>query len=104
MTSTGCASGWSTASRNRSSSYLGYERRWGKGLRSTFTYGTVIVDNIDPQPGDAFHMTNRGSINLTWSPISRLDLVGEFPFGNRTNKDGQRGSSSQLQLGTNFRF
>ena len=84
--------------------YLGYERRWTSVLRSTFTYGTVVVDNIDAQPGDAFHMTNRWSMNLTWSPIPRLDLVGEFLFGNRSNKDGQRGGSSQLQLGTNFRF
>ena len=84
--------------------YLGYERRWDAKLRSTFTYGTVIVDNIAAQPGDAFHMTNRWSLNLTWSPIPRVDLVSEFLFGNRSNKDGQKGSSSQLQLGTNFRF
>jgi len=30
--------------------------------------------------------------------------VSEFLFGNRIDKDGQKGSSSQLQLGTNFRF
>jgi hypothetical protein len=84
--------------------YLGYERRWNSDLRSTFTYGTVIVTNTDGQPGDAFHQTNRWSLNLTWSPIPRLDLVGEFLFGNRINKDGKRGGSSQLQLGTNFRF
>jgi hypothetical protein len=30
--------------------------------------------------------------------------VGEFLFGNRSNKDGQKGASSQFQLGTNFRF
>jgi hypothetical protein len=84
--------------------YLGFERRWSSDLRSTFTYGTVIVDNLEAQPGEAFHMTNRWSLNLTWSPIPRLDLVGEFLFGNRLNKDGQWGGSSQLQLGTNFRF
>jgi hypothetical protein len=84
--------------------YLGYERRWSAQLRSTFTYGTVVVNNIEPQPGDAFHLTNRWSLNLTWSPIPRVDLVGEYLFGNRSNKDGGRGSSSQLQLGTNFRF
>jgi len=84
--------------------YLGYERRWSTQLRSTFTYGTVVVNNIEPQPGDAFHVTNRWSLNLTWSPIPRVDLVGEYLFGNRANKDGARGSSSQLQLGTNFRF
>ena len=84
--------------------YLGYERRWNSKLRSTFTYGTVLVENVELQPADAFHMSNRGSLNLTWSPIRRIDLVGEFLFGNRINKDGQSGTSSQLQLGTNFRF
>jgi hypothetical protein len=84
--------------------YLGYERRWDARLRSTFTYGSVLVDNIAAQPGSAFHMTNRWSLNLTWSPIPRIDLVSEFLFGNRINKDGQKGGSSQLQLGTNFRF
>ena len=62
------------------------------------------MDNIAAQPGDAFHMTNRWSLNLTWSPITRVDLVSEFLFGNRSNKEGQKGSSSQLQLCTNFRF
>jgi uncharacterized coiled-coil protein SlyX len=84
--------------------YLGYERRWNSDLRSTFTYGTVIVTNTDLQPGDSFHQTNRWSLNLTWSPIPRVDIVGEFLFGNRSNKDGARGSSSQFQLGSNFRF
>jgi hypothetical protein len=84
--------------------YLGYERRWDAKLRSTFTYGSVLVTNIAAQPGNAFHMTNRWSLNLTWSPIPRVDLVGEFLFGNRIDKDGQKGASSQLQLGTNFRF
>jgi hypothetical protein len=84
--------------------YLGYERRWNSDLRSTFTYGTVIVTNTDLQPGDAFHQTNRWPLNLTWSPIPRVDIVGEFLFGNRSNKDGARGSSSQFQLGSNFRF
>ena len=84
--------------------YLGYERRWDAKLRSTFTYGSVLVTNVAAQPGNAFHMTNRWSLNLTWSPIPRLDLVSEFLFGDRIDKDGQKGTSSQLQLGTNFRF
>jgi len=84
--------------------YLGYERRWDAKLRSTFTYGSVLVTNIAAQPGNAFHMTNRWSLNLTWSPIPRVDLVSEYLFGNRINKDGQKGTSNQLQLGTNFRF
>ena len=64
----------------------------------------MIVNNLDIQADDALKQTNRGSFNLTLSPIRRLDLVAEFLFGNRINKDGRRGASSQLQLGTNFRF
>jgi len=84
--------------------YFGYERTWTASLRSTFTYGIVIVDNLAVQPSNALRQTNRASVNLTWSPIPRLDLVAEFLFGNRINKDRARGSSSQLQLGTSFRF
>lgn len=84
--------------------YLGYERLWNLKWRSTFTYGTVLVNNVAAQPGDALHQTNRWSLNLTWSPIRRVDIVSEFLFGNRTNKDGASGFSSQLQFGTNFRF
>jgi len=84
--------------------YLGYESRWSERWRSTYTYGTVIVDNLAIQPGDALKQTNRGSFNFTYSPTRRLDLVAEYLFGNRINKDGKQGVSSQIQFGTNFRF
>jgi hypothetical protein len=84
--------------------YLGYEARWNARWRSTYTYGTVIVSNLAVQPSDAFRQTNRGSFNVTYSPVRRLDLVAEYLFGNRVNKDGKQGFSSQIQLGTNFRF
>jgi hypothetical protein len=84
--------------------YVGYEARWNTRWRSTFTYGTVIVNTLDVQPGDALKQTNRGSFNLTYSPVRRLDLVAEYLFGNRIDKDGKQGFSSQIQLGTNFRF
>jgi hypothetical protein len=84
--------------------YVGLERNWTSTLRSTVTYGYVRVDNRDIQPDDALHATNRGSVNLSWSPIRRIDLVAEYLLGNRINKDGNSGFSNQLQLGGNFRF
>jgi hypothetical protein len=30
------------------------------------------------------------SLKLSWSPIPRFDLVGEFLTGRRVDKDGQR--------------
>jgi hypothetical protein len=86
------------------SAYLGYEHWWSARVRSTATWGSVFVDNLDVQVGDSLHRTDRASINLSWSPIPRIDLVSEFLWGRRINKDGQRGEARQIQVGTNFRF
>ena len=87
-----------------SSGYVGYERQWRPTFTSAITYGIVTVDNLDVQPDDALHRTQRSSINLTWTPIQQLDLVLEFLGGRRVNKDGKRGTSSQIQAGWTFRF
>jgi hypothetical protein len=84
--------------------YGGYQHWWNDQLRSTATFGWVWVKNLDIQPDGALHQTVRYSINVAWSPIPRLDLVGEFLSGQRFNKDGKKGIASQWQFGTRFRF
>jgi hypothetical protein len=86
------------------SAYLGYEHWWSRTVRTTATWGTVVVDNLEVQTGGAFQRTDRASLNLSWSPIPRLDLVGEFLWGRRIDKNGQRGEATQAQFGTSFRF
>ncbi len=86
------------------SGYVGYEHWWIPTLRSTATWGTVYVDNLDVQTGGALHRTDRATLNLSWSPIPRIDIVSEFLWGRRLNKDGHRGEARQLQIGTTFRF
>ncbi len=89
---------------NAYSGYIGYERWWTERLRSSFSFGLVSVRNLDIQTGDALHLTRRYSVNFMWSPIPRMDLVTELLFGSRTNKDRQRGSAAQMQIGSTFRF
>jgi len=86
------------------SGYIGYEHWWRPRVRSTLTVGYVWVDNLDSQPADALRRTERYSLNLAWSPIPRLDLVAEYLWGRRINRDDQSGKASQLQLGGTFRF
>jgi hypothetical protein len=86
------------------SAYVGYERQWTPTFTSAFTYGLVRVSNLDIQPDDALRETQRSSLNVTWLPISQLELVVEFLGGRRVNKNGQRGTSSQVQAGWTFRF
>jgi hypothetical protein len=86
------------------SSYFGYERVWKPTFTSAVTYGLVRVKNVDAQANDALHETQRGTLNLTWTPISQLDVVLEFLTGRRVNRDGASGRSRQIQAGWTFRF
>ena len=86
------------------SGYVGYERAWSRVFTTGVTYGVVNVSNLDVQPGQAFHQTQRASINLMWNPVPFVDIVVEFLAGSRTNKDGQRASASQIQSGWTLRF
>jgi DcaP outer membrane protein len=91
--------------------YIGYEHHWKEwktaqktNLRSTVLWSPVIVDNIDSQPPDAYHSTNRFAANLIFSPTSRVDFGVEYLYGIRTNKDRQSAHANQVQAVALFRF
>jgi outer membrane DcaP-like protein len=86
------------------SGYVGYQHWWTDSVRSTVTWGGVWVETLDIQAPDSLQRTQRATLNLSWSPIGRIDLVGEFLWGRRVDKDGQRGTATQYQLGSIFRF
>jgi hypothetical protein len=81
-----------------------FQHWWREGLRSTWTYGYVRVNNLEIQTPDSLHETRRWTANLAWSPILRIDLVFEYLAGIRKNKDGESGFSDQIQIGGTFRF
>jgi hypothetical protein len=91
--------------------YASYEHVWKQwataenmNLRSMAMWSYVNVQNLDFQPPDAYHRTNRFAVNLVISPNPRVDMGVEYIFGNRYNKDGQSGSANQFQLVGLFRF
>ena len=86
------------------SGYVGYEHAWSRAFTTAVTYGVVNVSNLDIQLDDAFHRTQRTSINLMWNPVPFVDIVVEYLAGTRVNKNGQRASSSQLQSGWTLKF
>ena len=86
------------------SALVGYEHWWSERLRSSLSYAGVGVENRDVQPASALHRTRQGTVNFMWSPIPRLDLVTEFLWGRRTNKDGEHSFAAQTQIGSTFRF
>lgn len=91
--------------------YMDYEHQWKEwaaartmALRSSIIWSYVTVNNLDFQLDDAYHRTNRFSVNLVFSPIKAIDVGVEYIYGTRQNKDGHKGSSDQFQAVGNFRF
>ena len=87
-----------------SSGYFGYEHAGSPVFTTAVTYGVVNVSNLDIQLGEAFHRTQRTSVNVMWNPVPFVDIIVEFLAGTRVNKNGQRASASQIQSGWTLRF
>jgi hypothetical protein len=79
---------------------------FGAGLSGRLMTGWIRVRvwNLDVQPPDSLRQTLRLSASLAWSPLPRLDFVGELLGGQRWSKDGQSGRATQLQVGSRFVF
>lgn len=85
--------------------YASMQHWWGvQELRSNFTFGFVDVDNPGFLGGDAYANTLRFSSNLIWSPIPRIDIGGEYLWGQRENANGDSGEATQLQFAVRYRF
>jgi hypothetical protein len=91
--------------------YVAYEHVWRvwpalqeMNLRSTLMWSFVGVQNVDIQPGEAYHRTHRVIVNGIFSPSNRVDLGLEYIFGTRQNKDGNSGSANQIQAVALIRF
>jgi hypothetical protein len=86
------------------SGLVGYEHWWSDRLRSSLSVAAVGVENRAAQSDAALHRTRQGTVNFMWSPIPRLDLVTEFLWGRRENKNGGHSFAAQTQIGSTFRF
>lgn len=87
------------------SGYISFQHWWGQNqLRSNFTFGFVNVDNPGFLDGSAYQSTLRASGNLFWSPTPRIDVGGEYLWGERENENGKNADATQLQLAVRYRF
>jgi len=84
--------------------YIAYEHHWSKNFHSSLIYGHVQVHNLEAQDDSAYSRANRYAANFIYSPISRLDIGFEFLYGDRKNKDLQKGKATQIQLAGTFQF
>jgi hypothetical protein len=94
--------------------YADYEHHWKNfpnplklplnDMRSSLIWGRVNVQNLSFMPETSYKTTDRLSLNALWSPIPRVDVGIEYIWGQRVNKNGSRGTATQLQMRLRFLF
>ena len=96
------------------SGYVSYQHRWPMSfqfmkawpgfLRSSFTLSWVDINNFEFQEGSDYAGTLRASMNLIYSPTPNIFTGLEFLWGERKNKDGSKGTATQLQFAMRYIF
>ena len=96
------------------SGYVSYMHRWPMKrwflktwpgiLRSSLTFSWVDINNYDFQEDSAYDRTMRASINLMYNPTQHIQGGLEFLWGERKNKDGSKGTATQLQFAMRYIF
>jgi len=84
--------------------FVAYHRWWTDRLRTALVYGTTRVDNLAIQGPDDLERTTYVLVNLAYRAFRRMDVGAEYAWGERRNKDGQKGHANRLVLGLNFGF
>jgi hypothetical protein len=96
------------------SGYLSYLHRWPLtwrfvdgwpgAMRSSITFSWVDINNFDYQNDTAYNQTLRASINLIYNPTKNIQGGVEYLWGQRQNKDGSKGTATQLQFAMRYLF
>ena len=73
-------------------------------MRSSITFSWVDINNFDYQNDNAYNQTLRASINLMYNPTKNIQGGVEYLWGQRQNKDGSKGTATQLQFAMRYLF
>ena len=79
-------------------------KNWPGVMRSSFTVSWVDVDNFDYQLDEAYNNTMRASMNLMYNPTENIQGGVEVLWGKRKNKDGSKGTATQMQFAMRYIF
>ena len=82
----------------------GFVKSWPGFLRSSLNVSWVDINNYQFQEGSDYKSTLEASINLIYSPTDSFVVGIEYLWGERKNKDGSKGTATQLQMGLRYIF
>ena len=84
--------------------FVAYEHWWAEKWASVFTYGQADTSLTDTLPPDTYKSATYLTGNLIWLPVERMGVGFEALYGNRTDKDGQSGNDTRLQMAFQYKF
>jgi hypothetical protein len=77
---------------------------WSDRWSSSIGYSFTQVDNTNFQAPDAYHKGDYASVNLLYTPSSRILIGGELIWGQRTDNDGATGDDFRIQFSVKYSF
>ena len=74
----------------------GYEHSWADEWHSAFVAGYLLVSTLDLEPDDAYQSSIYSLTNIVFRPIPRFAIACEYYYGQRRDKDDERGHAHRL--------
>lgn len=84
--------------------YIGFQHFWLDNLRSTILFSATNVETRAFQPNASYRGAYYSAANLIWSPVPEVDLGMEVQWGQRINRDGNRGEALRVQSSAKYSF
>jgi len=84
--------------------FVAYHHWWADYLRSQIVYSVVNVNNLSIEGDNALHITTFALVNLAYTLFERMDICVEYLYGQRENKNGEKGHANRIQVGFNYGF
>ena len=84
--------------------YGAYQHFWLKKLRSSAVYSYAAVNDTDLAKATTYNHATYTGVNLIWNPGGSLNLGGEFLYGWKMLKNGQKANDPRIQFSAKYSF
>jgi hypothetical protein len=84
--------------------FAGYEHWWTTKWLSNFVYGEMFTGLPTGVPPDTYRAGKYAAVNLIWLPVSRMGVGIEYLYGEREDKDNEKGFAHRIQMAVQYTF
>jgi hypothetical protein len=84
--------------------FVAYEHWWTEKWASNFCYSETFTALPDFLPLSTYRAGKYGAVNLIWLPKPKLGVGIEYLYGEREDKDGEKGFAHRIQMAVQYTF